>query len=182
MKLPPRRAALRAAGHSVDVAALLAARLPADASADAWLQPSLEQFHDPFAMRQMDEAVALIGKTVRDRRRIRIVTDYDVDGTTAVALVAMAAVIRERLWRGRWPAHEGLIVGTLGYLVKHVTGGDRAEVMRKLSELEAKQGEHALALQKEASERALADQRLSAKIQGVSRDIRTIHDLIEDTK
>lgn len=32
----------------------------------------------------------------------------------AVALVAMAAVIRERLWRGRWPAHEGLIVGTLG--------------------------------------------------------------------
>jgi hypothetical protein len=74
------------------------------------------------------------------------------------------------------------LLGTLGYLVKHVTGGDRAEVMRKLSELEAKQGEHALALQKEASERALADQRLSAKIQGVSRDIRTIHDLIEDTK
>jgi single-stranded-DNA-specific exonuclease len=88
---PDRIAALRAAGHSAEVAALLAARLPADASADAWLQPSLEQFHDPFAMQQMDEAVALIGKTVRDRRRIRIVTDYDVDGTTS-SLILQAAV------------------------------------------------------------------------------------------
>ncbi|MDP2273507.1 MAG: discoidin domain-containing protein [Archangium sp.] len=32
----------------------------------------------------------------------------------AVALVAAAAVIRDRLWRGRWPAHDGFIVGTLG--------------------------------------------------------------------
>ncbi len=32
----------------------------------------------------------------------------------AVALVAMAAVIRDRLWRGRWPAHNGFIIGTLG--------------------------------------------------------------------
>ena len=32
----------------------------------------------------------------------------------AVALVAMAAVIRDRLWRGRWPAHDGFIIGTLG--------------------------------------------------------------------
>ncbi len=32
----------------------------------------------------------------------------------AVALVAGAAVIRDRLWRGRWPAHEGFIIGALG--------------------------------------------------------------------
>lgn len=32
----------------------------------------------------------------------------------AVALVAAAAVIRDRLWRGRWPAHGGFIIGTLG--------------------------------------------------------------------
>lgn len=32
----------------------------------------------------------------------------------AVALVAAAAVIRDRLWRGRWPAHDGIIIGTLG--------------------------------------------------------------------
>ncbi len=32
----------------------------------------------------------------------------------AVALVAAAAVIRDRLWRGRWPAHNGFIIGTLG--------------------------------------------------------------------
>lgn len=32
----------------------------------------------------------------------------------AVALVAAAAVIRDRLWRGRWPAHDGFIIGTLG--------------------------------------------------------------------
>lgn len=32
----------------------------------------------------------------------------------AVALVAAAAVIRDRLWRGRWPAHGGFVVGTLG--------------------------------------------------------------------
>ncbi|MFZ5439813.1 MAG: hypothetical protein ACOZQL_07375 [Myxococcota bacterium] len=32
----------------------------------------------------------------------------------AVALVAIAAVVRERLWRGTWPAHRGLVVGALG--------------------------------------------------------------------
>ena len=32
----------------------------------------------------------------------------------AVALVAAAAVIRDRIWRGRWPAHGGFVVGTLG--------------------------------------------------------------------
>ena len=32
----------------------------------------------------------------------------------AVALVAAAAVMRDRLWRGQWPAHGGFVVGTLG--------------------------------------------------------------------
>lgn len=32
----------------------------------------------------------------------------------AVALVAAAAVLRDRLWRGRWPAHGGFIIGALG--------------------------------------------------------------------
>lgn len=51
--------------------------------APAWLQPSLEHLHDPMLMLGMDVALDRIRKAMRDRERVRIVTDYDVDGTTS---------------------------------------------------------------------------------------------------
>ena len=45
--------------------------------------PELDQLHDPYAMRGMDEAVDRFRRAIRDRERVRILTDYDVDGTTS---------------------------------------------------------------------------------------------------
>ncbi len=50
--------------------------------------PSLDQLHDPFSMKDMDKAVERLTETVFGKERIMVLGDYDVDGTTAVAMVA----------------------------------------------------------------------------------------------
>lgn len=55
--------------------------------ATAFFRPSLESLHDPFLMEDMDKAVSRIEKAVREGQKILVYGDYDVDGTTAVALV-----------------------------------------------------------------------------------------------
>ena len=57
------------------------------ASAEAFLNPSLDQLHDPFLMKDMDIAIDRIQKAIDQEERILIYGDYDVDGTTSVALV-----------------------------------------------------------------------------------------------
>lgn len=52
-----------------------------------FFRPSLKQLHDPFLMKDMDNAVARIEKAIQNHERILIYGDYDVDGTTAVSLV-----------------------------------------------------------------------------------------------
>jgi len=52
-----------------------------------FFRPSLEHLHDPFLMKDMDMAIARINEAVRRRERIMVYGDYDVDGTSAVALV-----------------------------------------------------------------------------------------------
>ena len=49
--------------------------------------PSLNQLHDPFLMRDMDKAVARLNDALGAKEKIMVYGDYDVDGTTAVALV-----------------------------------------------------------------------------------------------
>jgi single-stranded-DNA-specific exonuclease len=56
--------------------------------AKAFFRPSLEQLHDPFLMTDMTEAVARIECAISEGENIMVFGDYDVDGTTAVALVA----------------------------------------------------------------------------------------------
>jgi single-stranded-DNA-specific exonuclease len=50
--------------------------------------PKLEHLHDPYQMKDMDKAVARVLSAKRNDERIMIYGDYDVDGTTSVALLA----------------------------------------------------------------------------------------------
>lgn len=52
-----------------------------------FFRPSLEHLHDPFLMKDMANAVSRIEKALRSRERIMVYGDYDVDGTSAVAVV-----------------------------------------------------------------------------------------------
>lgn len=55
--------------------------------ARAFFRPKLTDLHNPFLMKDMDKAVARINRAIADCEKIMIYGDYDVDGTTAVALV-----------------------------------------------------------------------------------------------
>lgn len=52
-----------------------------------FFRPDLSLLHDPFLMKDMEKAVTIIDRAIRSQDRILIYGDYDVDGTTAVALV-----------------------------------------------------------------------------------------------
>ncbi len=55
--------------------------------AKAFFRPDLNQLHDPFLMKDMDVAVERILNAIQNKEKILVYGDYDVDGTTAVALV-----------------------------------------------------------------------------------------------
>lgn len=55
--------------------------------ADKFFHPSLRDLHDPFLMPDMDKAVDRLNRAMGAKERILVYGDYDVDGTTAVALV-----------------------------------------------------------------------------------------------
>ena len=50
---------------------------------EAWLNPSLENLHDPYLMLGMDIAVQRILEAKENYEKILVVTDFDVDGTTS---------------------------------------------------------------------------------------------------
>lgn len=53
-----------------------------------FFRPSLASLHDPYLMKDMKPAVTRILKAINSNENIMIYGDYDVDGTTSVALVA----------------------------------------------------------------------------------------------
>ena len=55
--------------------------------AKKFFNPQLSDLHDPFLMKDMDKAVERVERAVRNREKIMVYGDYDVDGCTAVALV-----------------------------------------------------------------------------------------------
>ena len=57
------------------------------AEARNFFRPKLSLLHNPFLMNDMDIAVARLNKALGKKERILVYGDYDVDGTTAVALV-----------------------------------------------------------------------------------------------
>jgi len=52
-----------------------------------FFRPDDRQLHDPFLMRDMERAILRIEKAMADGEKILVYGDYDVDGTTAVAVV-----------------------------------------------------------------------------------------------
>ena len=55
--------------------------------AHSFFKPSFSNIHDPYLMRDMKESVERIERAITDNEKILIFGDYDVDGTSAVALV-----------------------------------------------------------------------------------------------
>ena len=55
--------------------------------AKAFFRPQLSNLYDPFRMKDMDKAVERVESAIRKNEKILVYGDYDVDGTTAVALV-----------------------------------------------------------------------------------------------
>ena len=59
-------------------------------SARRFLDPSLDELHDPLLMRDMPEALARLRQAIEGGEKILIYGDYDVDGTTSVVILKKA--------------------------------------------------------------------------------------------
>ena len=85
--------------------------------AKMFFRPQLSDLHDPFLMKDMDVAVDRIDKAVKNGEYILVYGDYDVDGTTAVALVSsfletltpkVATYIPDRYAEGYGVSYQGI--------------------------------------------------------------------------
>ncbi len=52
-----------------------------------FFRPDLNDLHDPFLMKDMDKAVERVMTALKDNEKVLVYGDYDVDGTTAVAMM-----------------------------------------------------------------------------------------------
>ncbi|EAR13392.1 putative single-stranded-DNA-specific exonuclease [Polaribacter irgensii 23-P] len=85
------KAAKLAADLKVDIAiahVLCQRNIETYEAAKKYFRPSLEEIHDPFLMKDMELAVARIETAIANNENILIYGDYDVDGTSSVALVS----------------------------------------------------------------------------------------------
>jgi len=70
------------------IANLLAQRgIDSPEAARRFFQPDIADLHNPFLMQDMDRAVARLDAALQNEERILLYGDYDVDGTTSVALM-----------------------------------------------------------------------------------------------
>jgi single-stranded-DNA-specific exonuclease len=76
-------------GVDAKIASLLVQRgVESYDEAKTYFRPSLDDLHDPFLMKDMDLAVNRIEAAIASEENILVYGDYDVDGTTSVALVS----------------------------------------------------------------------------------------------
>ena len=85
--------------------------------AKAFFRPKIEDLHNPFLMKDMDKAVERIERALATNERILVYGDYDVDGTTSVALMAtyletktdqIATYIPDRFEEGYGVSYKGI--------------------------------------------------------------------------
>lgn len=91
-KAAPSEDQVKALGQTLNINSLLASILIQRGidtfdKAKAFFRPTLLDLHNPFLMQDMEKAVERLHKAIRGNEKILIYGDYDVDGTTAVALV-----------------------------------------------------------------------------------------------
>lgn len=91
-KPKPNQPDIDALSSSINVNSYLAAILVQRGintfdQAKKFFRPSMDHLHDPFLMMDMDKAVDRLHKAITNQEKILIFGDYDVDGTTSVALV-----------------------------------------------------------------------------------------------
>src|SRR5262249_22900244 len=135
-------------GLSTPAAGVLYARGFRDAvSARRFLCPSLDDLHDPLALQDMDCALARLMRAIRDREKILIYGDYDVDGTTSIVVLKRAIelasgaadyLVPDRLKEGygmRPEAVEAASARGVSLIISADTGIRAAEVVRRASEL-----------------------------------------------
>ena len=86
-------------------------------AAKTFFRPSFKDLHDPFLMKDMDKAVARIEKAIAQGENILVYGDYDVDGTTSVALMSsylktrtdtVATYIPDRYGEGYGISYKGI--------------------------------------------------------------------------
>ncbi|HNX55322.1 MAG TPA: single-stranded-DNA-specific exonuclease RecJ [Prolixibacteraceae bacterium] len=65
------------------------------AEAQAFFRPKLADLHNPMLMKDMDKAVERLERAIDNQEKVLIYGDYDVDGTTSVAM--MYQFLRSRL-------------------------------------------------------------------------------------
>ena len=87
------------------------------AEAKKFFRPELSDLHDPFLMKDMDVAVARIETAIKNNENILVFGDYDVDGTTSVALLSsyllqeypnVATYIPDRYTEGYGVSYQGI--------------------------------------------------------------------------
>ena len=85
--------------------------------AKTFFRPSLDDLHDPFLMQDMQKAVERIEMAIEKEENILVFGDYDVDGTTSVALVSsylktyypnVATYIPDRYEEGYGVSYQGI--------------------------------------------------------------------------
>jgi single-stranded-DNA-specific exonuclease len=116
-------------------------------AADKFLNPRLDQLHDPFLMAGMDRAVERLKRAIERQEKILIYGDYDVDGTTAVVVLLagleslgarVEAHIPDRLKDGygmRIPVVERAAADGVSVLLSVDTGIREHEVVARAQEL-----------------------------------------------
>lgn len=100
------------------IASLLAQRgITSFEEAKKFFRPNLEDLHDPFLMKDMKEAIDRIEIAIQKGENIMVFGDYDVDGTTSVALVSsylkkiypnVATYIPDRYEEGYGVSYQGI--------------------------------------------------------------------------
>lgn len=90
-KSAPEQEAIDSLSTSINVSKpiasiLLQREVDSFEAAKNFFRPSLEMLHDPFLMKDMDKAVERVLSAFDSKEKILVYGDYDVDGTTSVAL------------------------------------------------------------------------------------------------
>ena len=76
-------------GVEISIASMLVQRgIETFEDAKKFFRPSLNDLHDPYLMKDMDLAINRIEKAITSEENIMVYGDYDVDGTTSVALLS----------------------------------------------------------------------------------------------